>query len=119
MRVLPAVTAAAVCDGLGFASGTDQELADAPVFYVVYTATIVLAAVLALAPWPRLLPVMLGVEVANGVLVPGMLVVLALLASRRRVLGAHAIGPAAKALVWGLAALTALLGLAALVAALS
>jgi Mn2+/Fe2+ NRAMP family transporter len=117
--LLPAVTAAAVCDGLGFASGTDQELADAPAFYVVYTATIVLGGVLALAPWPRLLPVMIGVEVANGLLVPGMLVVLALLASRRRLLGADAIGPLLQAAVWGVAGLVALLALGALIATFS
>jgi Mn2+/Fe2+ NRAMP family transporter len=59
---------------------------------------------------------MIGVEVANGLLVPGMLVVLALLASRRRLLGADAIGPLLQAAVWGVAGLVALLALGALIA---
>ncbi|MDB5100862.1 MAG: putative cation transporter [Cyanobacteria bacterium RYN_339] len=117
--VLPVVTAAALCDGLGFASGTEESFAEAPVFYVAYAATIVVGAALALLPWPRLLPVMIGVEVANGVLVPGMLVVLALLASRRRLLGAHAIGTRLGAAVWGIAGFVALLALVALIATVS
>jgi Mn2+/Fe2+ NRAMP family transporter len=117
--VLPEVTAAAICDGLGFASGTEYELAEAPAFYVFYGATIVLGALLALLPWPRLLPVLIGVEVANGLLVPGMLVVLGLLASRRRLMGAMAIGPALNAVLWGLSGLAGLLALAALLASFS
>ncbi len=49
--ILPLSTAYTVCEGMGFESGVDKSLKEAPFFYWFYTALIVLGAGVVL--WPN------------------------------------------------------------------
>src|SRR5205807_2411753 len=72
--ILPISTAYAVCEGLGFESGLDKKFDEAPVFYWLYTALIVFGAAALLVPRFPLFHVMVISQVANGVLLPFVLI---------------------------------------------
>src|SRR5205823_7864574 len=81
--ILPISTAYAVCEGLGFESGLDKKFHEAPAFYWLYTALIVLGAGAVLLPGFSLIRVMVVSQVANGVLLPFVLIFVILLINDR------------------------------------
>src|SRR5467141_1748895 len=88
--ILPISTAYAVCEGLGLESGLDKEFHEAPVFYWLYTLLIVAGASVVLIPRLPLVYVSVLSQVANGVLLPIVLVFMLLLTNDRELMGEHA-----------------------------
>src|SRR6266516_176894 len=84
---LPISTAYAVCEGLGFESGLDKRFEEAPAFYWLYTALIVFGAGLILVPRFPLFRVMVLSQVANGVLLPFVLIFVLLLVNDKELMG--------------------------------
>jgi Mn2+/Fe2+ NRAMP family transporter len=76
-----------VCEGLGFESGLDKRFSEAPVFYWLYTLLIGGGAAFVLIPGLPLLKVILWSQVANGILLPFVLVYMLLLINRPRLMG--------------------------------
>jgi NRAMP (natural resistance-associated macrophage protein)-like metal ion transporter len=87
--ILPISTAYAVCEGLGFESGLDKRFDEAPVFYWLYTLLIVLGAGVLLIPRLPLVYVTVLSQVANGVVLPFVLVFMLLLTNDRELMGDH------------------------------
>ncbi|HEY7290751.1 MAG TPA: Nramp family divalent metal transporter [Vicinamibacterales bacterium] len=87
--ILPISTAYAVCEGLGFESGLDKRFDEAPVFYWLYTALIVIGAGVLLVPRFPLFRVMVLSQVVNGVLLPFVLVFMLFLTNDRELMGEH------------------------------
>jgi Mn2+/Fe2+ NRAMP family transporter len=85
--ILPISTAYAVCEGLGFESGLDKKFREAPVFYWLYTVLIVLGAGVLLVPRLPLVYVSVLSQVANGVVLPLVLVFMLLLTNDRELMG--------------------------------
>jgi NRAMP (natural resistance-associated macrophage protein)-like metal ion transporter len=85
--ILPLATAYNVCEGLGFESGVDRRFGQAPVFYGLYTALIALGAGFVLIPRVPLLKLILLSQVANGVLIPFVLVFMLLLVNKKKLMG--------------------------------
>ena len=85
--ILPISTAYAVCEGLGFESGLDKKFHEAPVFYWLYTALIVLGAGVLLVPRFPLAHIMVLSQVVNGVLLPFVLVFMLMLTNDRELMG--------------------------------
>ncbi len=85
--ILPLATAYNVCEGMGFESGVDRRFSEAPVFYSLYTFLILLGAGCVLIPKLPLLKVILLSQVANGVLIPFVLVFMLLLINRKSLMG--------------------------------
>jgi Mn2+/Fe2+ NRAMP family transporter len=85
--ILPLATAYNVCEGLGFESGVDKRFSDARIFYSLYTFLIVLGAGCVLIPNLPLLKVILLSQVANGVLIPFVLIFMLVLIDRRGLMG--------------------------------
>ncbi|MCL6543606.1 MAG: Nramp family divalent metal transporter [Bryobacteraceae bacterium] len=85
--VLPLATAYNICEGLGFESGVDKSFREAKVFYTLYTGLIVLGAGAVLIPGIPLLKVILLSQVANGILLPFVLVFMLILVNRRDLMG--------------------------------
>ncbi len=81
--ILPLATAYNVCEGLGFESGVDRGFFEAPIFYSLYTVLIVLGAGCVLIPRLPLMKVILLSQVANGVLIPFVLVFMLTLVNRK------------------------------------
>ena len=87
--ILPISTAYAVCEGLGFESGLDKRFEEAPVFYWLYTLLIVLGAAVLLVPRLPLVYVSVLSQVANGVVLPFVLIFMLLLTNDRELMGEH------------------------------
>ena len=87
--ILPISTAYAVCEGLGLESGLDKRFDEAPAFYWLYTALIVVGAGVILVPRFPLFKVMVLSQVANGVLLPFVLIFVLLLVNDRELMGEH------------------------------
>jgi NRAMP (natural resistance-associated macrophage protein)-like metal ion transporter len=87
--ILPISTSYAVCEGLGFESGLDKRFDEAPVFYWLYTALIVLGAGVLLLPRFPLFRVMVLSQVVNGILLPFVLVFMLMLMNDRELMGEH------------------------------
>jgi len=87
--ILPISTAYAVCEGLGLESGLDKRFEEAPAFYWLYTLLIVFGAGVILIPWFPLFRVMVLSQVANGVLLPFVLIFVLLLVNDRELMGTY------------------------------
>src|SRR5437867_7532792 len=85
--ILPISPAYAVCEGLGLESGLDKRFEEAPAFYWLYTALIVFGAGVVLIPQFPLFRVMVLSQVANGVLLPFVLIFVLLLVNDRELMG--------------------------------
>ncbi|MDM7995134.1 MAG: divalent metal cation transporter [Acidobacteriota bacterium] len=88
--ILPLATAYTVCEGLGFESGINKRLHEAPAFYSLYTGLIILGglAVLLLKESMQV-PIMLLSQVANGILLPFILIFMLRLCNREDLMGAY------------------------------
>jgi NRAMP (natural resistance-associated macrophage protein)-like metal ion transporter len=87
--ILPLATTYNICEGLGFESGLDKKFSEAPVFYSVYTALIVLGAAIVLVPNMPLIKLMLLSQVANGILLPFVLYYMLRLVNRTDLMGKY------------------------------
>jgi NRAMP (natural resistance-associated macrophage protein)-like metal ion transporter len=110
--ILPLSTSYYVCEAFGWESGLDRRREDAPQFYVLYEAMIVLGAGLVLIPGLPLLKIMILSQTANGVLLPFILFFMLLLAGDERLMGRYRNGPLLSAVAWATA--FALIGLTVL-----
>ena len=87
--VLPLATSYYVCEALGFEAGINRSIREAPVFYGLYLALIVGACAVVLLPGAPLLQIMFLSQVANGVLLPFILIFMLLLINSRELMGAY------------------------------
>ena len=85
--ILPLATAYNVCEGLGFETGVDKSFSQARIFYSLYTFLIVLGAGAVLIPRIPLLKVILLSQVANGILIPFVLIFMLKLVNREKLMG--------------------------------
>jgi NRAMP (natural resistance-associated macrophage protein)-like metal ion transporter len=104
--ILPISTAYAVCEGLGFEAGLDKKFHEAPVFYWLYTALIVLGAGVVLVPRLPLVYVTVLSQVANGVVLPFVLIFMLLLTNDRELMGAYANSRRFNVIAWTTVAVT-------------
>lgn len=80
-------TAYAMCEAFGWESGINKHFREAPTFYFLYTALIVLGAVVVLFPNLPLILVMLLSQEVNGFLLPFILVFMIKLINDKRIMG--------------------------------
>ena len=85
--ILPLATTYNVCEGLGFESGIDRRWSEAPIFYGLYTFLIVVGAGAVLIPGVPLLKLILVSQVANGILIPFVLIFMLILINKRGLMG--------------------------------
>src|SRR6266496_1020311 len=85
--ILPLSTAYSVCEGLGFESGVNKRLREAPIFYFLYTLLIVIGAGFVLIPGFPLIRMILWSQVLNGMLLPFILIFMVLLINKRDLMG--------------------------------
>jgi Mn2+/Fe2+ NRAMP family transporter len=98
--VLPLATSYYVCEALGFESGVDRTIRQAPVFYGLYIALIVGACAVVLLPGAPLLQILFLSQVANGILLPFILIFMLLLVNRKRLMGAYTNSRTFNAIAW-------------------
>jgi NRAMP (natural resistance-associated macrophage protein)-like metal ion transporter len=85
--ILPLSTAYTVCEGMGFESGVNKRLREAPIFYGLYTLLIVVGAGVVLLPKFPLVRMILWSQVLNGMLLPLILVFMILLVNKKELMG--------------------------------
>ncbi|HMD30736.1 MAG TPA: divalent metal cation transporter, partial [Candidatus Acidoferrales bacterium] len=98
--ILPLSTAHVVCEGLGFEAGLDQKFKEAPVFYWLYTALVVVGGLIILIPGAPLLKILVLSQVANGVWLPIVLIFMILLSNRKDLMSDKVNGPVFNAVAW-------------------
>lgn len=103
--ILPLATTYAVCEAFGWERGIDHQSHDAPVFYGIYTALIILSSAVVLIPGLPLFPLMWLSQVVNAVLLPMVMVFMLLLANDRHIMQNWRNSPWINALAIGLAVL--------------
>jgi Mn2+/Fe2+ NRAMP family transporter len=111
--ILPLSTAFVICEGLGFEAGADRKFREAKIFYGLYTGLILVGAGLILIPGIPLVRVMVLSQVANGFLLPVLLVFILLLVNRKDLMGEQTNSPTYNVIAWaltiGMTVVTALL----------
>ena len=113
--VLPLATSYYVCEALGFQSGVDRPVRQAPVFYGLYIALIAGACLVVLLPGAPLLQILFLSQVANGVLLPFILIFMLLLVNRKRLMGAYINSRTSNVIAWVTVAVMIVLTLALVV----
>ncbi|HWT27253.1 MAG TPA: divalent metal cation transporter, partial [Mobilitalea sp.] len=87
--ILPVATAFYVCEAFGFEAGIDKSWKEAPQFYWLYTAIIVIGAGIILLPNVPLVKISLLSQEINGILLPVVLICMMLIINNKDVMGDH------------------------------
>ena len=117
--ILPLSTAYVICEGLGFESGLDRPFREAPIFYWLYTALIVVGAGLILLPGAPLVRIMVFSQVVNGFLLPVVLIFILILVNRRELMEEYCNSRGYNVVAWTTSAVMIFLTLLLIYAGLS
>jgi len=98
--ILPLATAFYVCEAFGFEAGIDKKWKEAPQFYWLYTAIIVLGVIIILIPNAPLIEITLWSQIINGLLLPVVLVCMILLVNNKKIMGTHVNKPIQNIIGW-------------------
>ncbi|MDD5291779.1 MAG: Nramp family divalent metal transporter [Candidatus Omnitrophica bacterium] len=88
--ILPLSTAYTVCEGMGWELGVNKKFREAPQFYWLYSVIIIIGAAFILIPNINFVKIMLVTQVANGILLPFVLILMLLLVNKKRLMGEYA-----------------------------
>ncbi len=99
--ILPLATAYTVCEGLGFESGINKRPHEAPAFYSLYTGLIILGGLVVLVlPEAKQVSIILFSQVANGILLPFILIFMLRLCNREDLMGRYRNTRAFNVIAW-------------------
>lgn len=98
--IVPLSTAYVICEGLGVEASLNRPFRQAPIFYSLYTALLVVGAGLILLPGTPLVRVMVFSQVVNGFLLPVVLIFMLVLVNRRDLMGEWRNQAGANAIAW-------------------
>ncbi len=98
--ILPLSTAYTVCEAFGWESSISHDWKDAPMFFGIYTALIVLGAGIILLPIKSLIDAMMISQTFNGVLLPVILVTMLKLINDKHIMGKYVNGKIFNILAW-------------------
>lgn len=87
--ILPVATAFYVCEAFGFEAGIERKWKEAPQFYVLYTAILIIGAGIILIPHVPLITITLWSQQINGVLLPVVLICMMLLVNNKEIMGRY------------------------------
>jgi Mn2+/Fe2+ NRAMP family transporter len=74
---------------MGWEVGVNRRFREAPQFYALYTAIIIIGSGLILLPNVKLIPIMLISQATNGILLPFVLIFMLLLVNNKRLMGKY------------------------------
>ena len=87
--ILPLSTAYYVCESLGFEAGVSKSFREAPIFHGLYLGLIILAVIVIMMPNVPLLSILYLSQVANGILLPFLLILMLLIVNDKSIMGEH------------------------------
>ncbi len=98
--ILPLSTSYTVCEAFGWENSVSRDLKDAPIFFAIFTALIILGAGIILLPVQSLIQAMLISQTFNGVLLPVILIAMLFLINDKRLMGKFKNGRLFNILAW-------------------
>jgi Mn2+/Fe2+ NRAMP family transporter len=98
--ILPLSTSYTVCEAFGWENSVQRDLKDAPIFFGIYTAFIVIGAAIILLPIQSLIQAMLISQTFNGVLLPVILITMLILINDKRLMGKFKNGRLFNIIAW-------------------
>jgi NRAMP (natural resistance-associated macrophage protein)-like metal ion transporter len=98
--VLPLTTTYAITEAFGWERGVGRRFREAPAFIGIYTAMIIIGALVVLIPGAALGILAQLPNIINGVLLPPLLLIMLLIINDRRVMGRYVNGPVANVASW-------------------
>jgi len=98
--IMPISTAFVICEAFGWESGVGKRFTDAPAFFSIYTFVLAIGALVVLIPGLDLIPIIVGSQYVQGLLLPIVLVFMVLLVNDERLMGRHRNGRVANVLAW-------------------
>jgi NRAMP (natural resistance-associated macrophage protein)-like metal ion transporter len=111
--ILPLATAFYICEAFGFNAGIDKRVDEAPQFYTLFAAILIIACVIILIPNAPLIAITLWTQDINAMLLPVVLISMQLMVNNPEIMGEHVNNKFQNAVGWGttiiLIALTLLL----------
>ena len=87
--ILPLATSFYVCEAFGFEAGIDKKMSEAPQFYALFTAIIVIGVAIILFPGAPLITITLWTQVINGMLLPVVLICMMVMVNKKEIMGEH------------------------------
>lgn len=87
--ILPVATAFYVCEAFGFEAGINKKFHEAPQFYILYTAILVIAAIIILIPHAPLIKITIWTQIINGILLPVVLICMIFLVNNKDIMGEY------------------------------
>ncbi|HET9029653.1 MAG TPA: divalent metal cation transporter [Candidatus Aquilonibacter sp.] len=98
--VLPLSTSYIVCEALGFEAAVDRKFSEAPVFFTLFAAGLIIGAGFVLIPGLPLLKLILFAQALQGVLLPFELILMLVIINRKHVMGKHTNSVTANVIAW-------------------
>jgi len=85
--IVPLATAYAVSEAFGFPKGVNLQPRRAPIYFGLFSGLVLIGVVGALVPGIPVIPLLIGTQVLNGLLLPVLLTFTVVLAAQRRLMG--------------------------------
>lgn len=87
--ILPLATSFYICEAFGFPAGVDKRVKDAPQFYTLFAAIMVVACLIVLFPNAPLIKITLCTQDINAILLPVVLICMQLIVNDHQIMGPH------------------------------
>jgi Mn2+/Fe2+ NRAMP family transporter len=100
--LLPLATSYYVCEGLGWESGVDKTFKEAPNFFTIFTLLVFFGAMVILIPDINLFKILIWSQVANGILIPIILLYIVKLCNDPDIMGDYTNTPAYNVFSYGI-----------------
>ncbi|MEK6692113.1 MAG: Nramp family divalent metal transporter [Nitrospirota bacterium] len=99
--IVPLATAYYICEAMGWEAGVNKTFKEAPQFMGIYTALILISALIILIPRAPLVLLMILSSVLNGIILPFILIFAVLLVNKRSIMGEHVNSKTYNYVAWG------------------
>lgn len=87
--ILPLAASFYICQAFGFEAGIDKKLREAPEFYTIFTAILIISVAIILIPGAPLIQITVWTQVLNGILLPVVLVSMMVIINKAEVMGGY------------------------------
>ncbi len=98
--ILPITAAFYICEAFGFEAGIDKKLKEAPQFYTLYTAILIIGAGIILIPGAPLISITLWSQRINGIMLPIVLISMIKIINKEEVMGKYVNKPINNIISW-------------------
>jgi len=98
--ILPLATAFYICEAFGFEAGIDKKWDEAPQFFGLFTAILIIGVIIILIPGAPLIQISLGSQVINGVLLPIVLLCMIFMINNKEIMGQYVNSPLQNSIGW-------------------